>query len=91
MRIEFDRAKCDKNIAERGLSFSQVADFDWSSVQVVQDTRYEYPEPRFVGIGFIGDRIHVVCYTPVSGGIRIISFRKANAREVKRYEKTFDE
>ena len=28
-------------------------------------------------------RLHVLCFTPVPGGIRVISFRKANLREVK--------
>ncbi|MBY5943430.1 BrnT family toxin [Halomonas sp. DP5N14-9] len=35
----------------------------------------------------IGQRVHVVCFTPIEGGIRVISLRKANAREVRRYDK----
>ena len=35
----------------------------------------------------IGQRAHVVCFTPIEGGIRVISLRKANAREVRRYDK----
>ena len=35
--------------------------------------------------GLIGDRLHVVVFTPVNGGVRVISFRKANKREVKAY------
>lgn len=53
-----------------------------------QDTRKPYPEPRFVAIGFLDARLHVLCFTPVAGGIRVISFRKANVREVKNYEQT---
>lgn len=34
----------------------------------------------------IGDRLYVVCFAPIEGGIRVISFRKANDREVRRYE-----
>jgi uncharacterized DUF497 family protein len=30
--------------------------------------------------------VHVLCFTPVEGGIRVISFRKANSREIKTYE-----
>jgi uncharacterized DUF497 family protein len=40
-----------------------------------------------VAIGYIGLRLHVLCFTPIDGGVRIISLRKANQREVKRYEK----
>lgn len=86
MKIEFDPSKSDRNAADRGLPFSMVAELDWSSAQAVEDTRKPYPERRFVVVGFIGQRLHVVCFTPISGGIRVISFRKANDREVRRYE-----
>jgi uncharacterized protein (DUF4415 family) len=33
----------------------------------------------------IGDRLHVVVFIPVNGCVRVISFRKANKREVKAY------
>lgn len=48
------------------------------------------PERRFVALGLVGQRIHVVCFTPIDGGIRVISFRKANAREVRRHEQATD-
>ena len=31
-------------------------------------------------------RLHVLCFTPIDGGIRVISFRKANDREVRKYD-----
>jgi uncharacterized DUF497 family protein len=37
-------------------------------------------------IGRIGKRLFVLVYTPRDDAIRIISARKANAREVRRYE-----
>ena len=86
IRIEFDPGKSDRNETERGLPFSLIAELNWSSVQAVEDTRKPYPERRFVGVGFIGQRLHVVCFTPIGGGIRVISFRKANEREIRRYE-----
>ena len=30
--------------------------------------------------------MHVLCFTPIKGGIRVISFRKANSWEIKTYE-----
>jgi uncharacterized DUF497 family protein len=86
MRIDFDPDKSERNAAERDLPFPLVAGFDWESARVVEDTRNPYPERRFVAVGFIGERLHVVCFTPIEGGIRVISFRKANDREVRRYE-----
>jgi len=86
--ITFDPAKNARNIAERGLSFARAAEFDFTTALIGQDTRQIYPEPRFVALGFLEGRLHVLCFTPLSGGIRVISFRKANNREIKRYERT---
>jgi uncharacterized DUF497 family protein len=32
-------------------------------------------------------RLHALCFIAVAAGIRVISFRKANAREVRKYGK----
>ena len=80
IRIEFDPAKNKANIRERGL------DFDSAFIQ--QDTRKPYPEVRFVAVGYLAHRLHVLCFTPIPGGIRVISFRKANLREVQSHEQT---
>lgn len=88
MHIEFDPAKSERNALERGLPFSLVAEFDFASAVVEQDTRKAYPEARFVATGFLAKRLHVLCFTPVAGGIRVISFRKANPREVRDHEHT---
>ena len=39
----------------------------------------------YIAHGLIGDRLHVVVFIPVNGCVRVISFRKANKREVKAY------
>ncbi|WP_163650739.1 BrnT family toxin [Modicisalibacter sp. 'Wilcox'] len=90
MRIDFDPDKSARNERERGLPFTVVERFDWEGALYTEDTRHDYPERRFVALGLIGQRVHVVCFTPVDGGIRVISFRKANAREVRRYEQATD-
>jgi uncharacterized DUF497 family protein len=87
LKIVFDPAKSEKNARERGLPFSLVEDFEWETCQTQDDLRFPYPEPRRVSVGYIGHRLHVVCHTPIEGGIRVISFRKANSREIRRYEK----
>lgn len=88
MHIEFDPAKNELNILERGLSFERVSDFDFDTASIWQDTRKPYPEARYVALGLLDSRLHVLCFTPAAGGIRVISFRKANTREVKDYELT---
>ena len=86
MRVEFDPAKNAANIRDRGLSFERVAEFDFAGAAVRQDVRKAYPEARFVALGMLGARLHVLCFTTVAGGVRVISFRKANAREIRDYE-----
>ena len=87
MKIDFDPEKSRKNIRERELPFERAAEFDWETALYAEDIRNAYPERRFVAIGYLGKRLHVICFTPIENGVRIISFRKANVREVKRYEK----
>ena len=86
MKIEFDSVKNAKNIAERKLPFELVADLDWETSKTYEDARKKYPERRFVTLAYLNNRLHIVCYTPIEGGIRVISFRKANKREQKTYE-----
>ncbi len=86
VRIEYDPEKNNWNIRERNLSFDRVADLDWQTALITEDVRFAYPEKRFVAAAFLEGRLHILCFTPVEGGIRVISFRKANQREVKRYE-----
>ena len=88
MHIKFDPSKNERNIRERALSFEQARDFDFSTALVGQDIRKGYVEARFVAVGFLGERLHVLCFTPSAHGIRVISFRKANTREVRHYDQT---
>jgi len=88
VRISFDPAKDEWNIRVRGLSFSAAADFDFENALYAVDDRRDYGETRYVALGMLRDRLHVLCFVETDDGIRVISFRKANAREVRRYEKT---
>jgi uncharacterized DUF497 family protein len=85
VRITFDPSKNERNLRLRGLSFEMVADFSFDSAVFAVDERKEYPETRYVALGLLGDRVHVLCFAETSDGIRVISFRNANSREVKRY------
>lgn len=87
MEITYDLAKNAKNIVERNLPFSRVADFQWNTASFREDERKAYPERRFIAIGYLEDRLHVLCFSETESGIRVISFRKANKREEKAYEK----
>ena len=86
VRYQFDAAKARANLAVHGIDFGTAAEFDWDSALVLEDSRRDYGEPRFIGIGLIGNRVHVMVFTPRGEMVRIISLRKANAREIRRYE-----
>lgn len=62
-----------------------ASELDWESAQLWQDTRMEYGEVRIIALALIKTRLFYVAFTNRSGYRRIISLRKANAREVKRY------
>jgi uncharacterized DUF497 family protein len=84
--ISFDAAKEARNIATRGISFEQAIAFEWDTALIVADTRKDYGERRFQAFGLIADRLYVLVFTPRSEKTHVISLRKANKREVKRYE-----
>jgi len=87
VRVTFDPAKSERNVRLRGLSFERAADFAFESAVFAVDDRQAYGETRVVALGLLGDRVHVLCFIETDEGIRVISFRKANAREVNRYAK----
>lgn len=86
MHLEFDAAKNEANIRNRGLSFEWVEGFYFEAASIWQDARKAYSEVRFSALGLLGGQLHSLVFTDAKNGIRVISFRKANKREVKRYE-----
>lgn len=86
MLIEFDPDKNQRNIQERGLSFEQVTEFDFDSAIYIVDNRRDYGEIRLRALGFLENRLHALVFAKIPDGIRVISFRKANQREVHNYE-----
>jgi hypothetical protein len=86
MEIEYDPAKRAKTLAERGLDFDDAARiFDGPRI-TERDDRFEYPEDRFVTYGLLDGRLVAVVWTPIADGIRVISMRKCNERERKKYK-----
>lgn len=69
-----------------GLPFEEVTDFEFERALFWVDDRKDYGEQRIRALGYIGKRLHALVFTETMTGIRVISFRKANRREVKHYE-----
>ena len=85
-KIEFDVRKSERNARERGLPFDRAVDFEWEDAVVVNDVRRNYGERRLVATGRLDGRLHVMCFVRITDGIRVISLRRANMREVLAYE-----
>ncbi len=87
MRFQWDQVKSDTCFLERGFDFAYAAAAFGDPNRVVQqDTRRSYGEVRYQLTGQVEGRLFVVVYTHRQEEVRIISARKANRREVRRYE-----
>lgn len=87
MQIAFDLAKDELNRAKHGVSLQAAARFDWETALEREDDRFDYGEVRFVAIGWIDARLHVLVFTEVSDDdtIRAISLRLAEKHEMRLY------
>lgn len=83
--FEWDEDKSKACRETRGFDFSVVEGFDFGEALIVEDTRRDYGERRFRAFGHIGNDAFSVVFTPRGDRIRIISVRRAHARELKRY------
>jgi uncharacterized protein len=81
----WDEEKRRANFEKHGIDFELVDAFEWETARIVTDERHVYGEPRLIAIGFIRGRLHVLVFTRRGNEIRVISLRKANRREVRRY------
>lgn len=86
MLIDFDPAKNRSNLAKHGLPFEAIAEFDFETAIFLHDDRRDYGETRIRVLGWFEGRVYALVFVPIEDGIRAISFRKANVREVRLYE-----
>jgi len=86
MQYEWDEKKRVANLARHNVDFSTAADFEWNTALETIDKRFDYAEERWVALGYIGKRLHVLIYTFRAETIRLISLRRANKREKEYYE-----
>ncbi|AGH74053.1 MULTISPECIES: BrnT family toxin [Edwardsiella] len=87
MKIEYDQNKREKTLLERGIDFARASEIFAGMHFTAEDCRQDYGEIRKITVGKLDARIVVMVWTPRGNGRRIISMRKANEREIKRFEK----
>jgi uncharacterized protein len=89
VKVEFDAAKRQAILDNRGLDIARSDEIFTGATLTIPDERKDYGEPRFITIGRLDGRMVVAVWTPRGRGKsirrRIISLRKANAREQSTY------
>lgn len=85
MDIEFDEAKRQLTIQQRGMDMADAWQVFQGPHLTVQDTRRDYGEVRQVTVRYMNGRLVYVAWTDRGAVRRIISLRKANDRDVARY------
>jgi uncharacterized protein len=82
---EWDENKNASNIEKHNVDFNDAACI-WENTCIEKEDPRDYgAEKRYIAMGMVGGRIHVVVYTWRGAVRRIISARKANDREQRAY------
>lgn len=78
---ERDENKRQSTVEYRGLDFADFGDFQLRLSTTKIDKRRPYGETRYLSVGYLHERLCVLCWMLRNGQLRIISLRKANDRE----------
>ena len=87
MKYIFDPVKDKINQEKHGLSLADAKFLEWDEALSWIDNRKDYKEVRWVSLAPMKQRLYCVVYVDIKIIRRVISLRKANIREVDRYEK----
>ncbi|HYO12714.1 MAG TPA: BrnT family toxin [Thermoanaerobaculia bacterium] len=85
MRVEFDPAKDEANLAKHGVSLALARELDWDAALVWEDDRFSYDEMRMIALAPAANMLYYVAFVDRGEALRIISLRRAERREVKHY------
>jgi uncharacterized protein len=85
MPFVFDPAKDAANLAKHGISLGEFSGFDEAPVISV-DNRLDYGEVRYRAFGRVQGEGRCLVFTVREGVMRMISYRAAREKELKRYE-----
>ena len=89
MQFQWDEEKNEQNIRKHGFDFADAWEVFQNPLMARIDSREDYGEDRWQGIGVLQGRTVVVVFAERDRDIvRIISLRIANKNEKKQYEKT---
>ena len=86
MEFEWDKKKANENFKKHGVSFEEAAlvFFDENAVELFDELNSD-AEIRYQLVGISNTSLIFVAYTARNEKIRIISARKANAKQIRFY------
>jgi uncharacterized DUF497 family protein len=85
VKYVFDTAKDAINQAKHGVSLALAEVLFAGPCTSMPDDRFDYGEVREIAFGRINGRLFVCVYVDRGAQRRVISLRKANKREARRY------
>ncbi|MBC7943839.1 MAG: BrnT family toxin [Burkholderiales bacterium] len=88
MEFEWDREKAERNVRKHRVSFEEAVTVFYDALATTfPDPDHSSGETRLITFGYSAhDHLLVVSHVERDGAARIISARKATAKERKRYE-----
>ena len=88
MRFEWDSDKAGANLRKHGVSFDEAVTVFYDPLSATfDDPDHSHGEPRLITVGYSAQgRLLVVCHTEQGRAVRLITARRATARERKRHE-----
>ena len=82
----WDDNKRQRNLDKHGVDLAAFERMDFETALVIRDDRFDYEEERDLIYGLIDDRLYAAVVTYRDDTVRVISLRKANARERKVFD-----
>ncbi len=87
MKIVWDEPKRRTNLATHGLDLADAESFEWETALVIPGHAGESRRPRFRAIGWLGDELVTLVFSPLgTEAISVISLRSASRAERKLHE-----
>ena len=91
MRFEFDPDKDLINIDKHGVSLELATSLNWDAALLWIDIRKDYGETRIFALAPETGTLYYAAFVDRGEIRRMISLRRANRREVKRYVQALEE
>jgi uncharacterized DUF497 family protein len=89
--FEPDPTKDQLNLDKHGVSLGLASDLDWDAALLWIDDRRVYGETRILALAPWTSILYYVAFVDRGNVRRVISLRRANRREVRRYVQVFEQ